>query len=161
MQNYIGLIQGNKIQVEAIAKVPGIDVLFVGPWDLGNNIGRPVIGAFHDDLSAAIERIRKAAAGNGKRSGIYCISAQSAKKYAEQGFHMVRPIFTVVKPRSDNSPLIKTPQDLGGTRCCGSSDIPLRLTENCSRDRDVWHPHANIVELIWIPRALSWPGGGF
>jgi 4-hydroxy-2-oxoheptanedioate aldolase len=48
------------------------------------------MGAFHDDLSAAIERIRKAATDNGKRSGIYCTSAQCAKKYADQGFHMVR-----------------------------------------------------------------------
>lgn len=76
-------------QVEEIAKVPGIDVLFVGPWDLGNNIGRPVLGAFHDDLNAAIERIRKAAVDNGKKTGIYCAGGEFAKKYADQGFHMV------------------------------------------------------------------------
>ncbi|KAH8426016.1 uncharacterized protein LDX57_003757 [Aspergillus melleus] len=76
-------------QVEEIAKVPGIDVFFIGLWDLGNNIGRPVIGAFHDDLSAAIERIRKAAVDNGKRACIYCVGGEVAKKYADQGFHMV------------------------------------------------------------------------
>ncbi|KAK9656327.1 hypothetical protein HCH54_001004 [Aspergillus fumigatus] len=75
--------------VEEIAKVPGIDVLFVGPWDLGNNIGRPVTGAFHEDLEAAIERIRKAAVDNGKRAGIYCVGGAAAKKYADRGFHMV------------------------------------------------------------------------
>lgn len=77
-------------QVEEIAKVPGIDVLFVGPWDLGNNIGRPVLGEFHSDLKAAIERIRKAAVDNGKRAGIYCLGGDSAKMYRDQGFHMVR-----------------------------------------------------------------------
>lgn len=75
--------------MEEIAKIPGIDVLFVGPWDLGNNIGRPVMGEFHDDLNAAIERIRKAAVDYGKKAGIYCVGGAPAKKYAAQGFHMV------------------------------------------------------------------------
>lgn len=79
------------IQVEEIAQVQGVDVLLIGPWDLGNNIGRPVVGAaFHEDLLAAMERIRKAATDNGKKVGVYCTSGESAKKYAEQGFHMVR-----------------------------------------------------------------------
>ena len=76
-------------QVEEIAKVPGVDVLLVGPWDLGNNINKPVLDKFHPDLEAAIERIRKAAVDNGKKSGIYCPNGEFAKRYAEQGFHMV------------------------------------------------------------------------
>ena len=83
----------NQTQVEEIARVPGIDVLFIGPWDLGNNIGRPVLGAFHDDLNAAIDRIFKAAVDNGKRVGIYCTGGEPAKKYADQGFHMVTKTF--------------------------------------------------------------------
>ncbi|KAL1962867.1 hypothetical protein VTN77DRAFT_9142 [Rasamsonia byssochlamydoides] len=82
--------------VEEIAKVPGIDVLFVGPWDLGNNIGRPVQGEFHEDLNAAIERIRKAAVDNGKRAGIYCVGGEAARKYAEQGFHMISVVADAV-----------------------------------------------------------------
>ncbi|GFF86078.1 4-hydroxy-2-oxo-heptane-1,7-dioate aldolase [Aspergillus udagawae] len=82
--------------VEEIAKVPGIDVLFIGPWDLGNNIGRPVMGAFHEDLEAAIERIRKAAVDNGKRAGIYCVGGAAAKKYADQGFHMISVVADAV-----------------------------------------------------------------
>lgn len=65
--------------------------MFIGPWDLGNNIGRPVTGEFHADLSAAVDRIFKAAVNNGKRVGIYCAGGAAAKKYADQGFHMVRP----------------------------------------------------------------------
>ncbi|KAK2811076.1 hypothetical protein FQN50_002411 [Emmonsiellopsis sp. PD_5] len=82
--------------VEEIAKVPGVDVLLIGPWDLGNNLGRPVTGDFHPDLVAAIERIRKAAVDNGKKAGIYCTSGESAKKYAEQGFHMISVCADVV-----------------------------------------------------------------
>ena len=89
-------VKANKRQVEEIAQVPGIDVLFIGPWDLGNNIGRPVLGAFHDDLNAAIDRIFKAAVDHGKRVGIYCTGGEPAKKYADQGFHMVRPSFSSI-----------------------------------------------------------------
>ncbi|KAI1937149.1 hypothetical protein LOZ66_004066 [Ophidiomyces ophidiicola] len=79
-------------KVEEIAKVPGIDVLLVGPFDLGNNIGRPVLGPFHPELVAAIERIRKAAVDNGKRAGIYSPDGEMAKKFANQGFHMISVI---------------------------------------------------------------------
>lgn len=40
-------------------------------------------------MKAAIERIRKAAVDNGKRAGIYCAGGEAAKKYKDQGFHMV------------------------------------------------------------------------
>jgi 4-hydroxy-2-oxoheptanedioate aldolase len=68
--------------------VPGIDVLFVGPWDLGNNIGHPVRGNFDPELSEAISRVQKAAAEAGKKSGIYCPNGDSARKYADDGFQM-------------------------------------------------------------------------
>lgn len=55
------------------------------------------MGAFHDDLSAAIERIRKAAVANGKRAGIYCVGGEAAKKYADQGFHMVWFLFRTLR----------------------------------------------------------------
>ncbi|EFW23152.1 hypothetical protein D8B26_006667 [Coccidioides posadasii str. Silveira] len=75
--------------VEEIARVPGIDVLLVGPYDLGNNIGRPVINELHPELEAAIERIRKAAVDNGKKAGIFSPNGEMAKKFASQGFHMI------------------------------------------------------------------------
>ncbi|EEP81026.1 hypothetical protein UREG_05868 [Uncinocarpus reesii 1704] len=91
--------------VEEIAKVPGIDVLLVGPYDLGNNIGRPVIDGFHPELEAAIERIRKAAVENGKRAGIYSSNGEMAKKFAEQGFHMALHIDMLVSiPCSSTRP---------------------------------------------------------
>lgn len=74
--------------VEEIA--PLVDVVFVGPFDLGNNIGRPIIaGNMHPELNEAIERILKAAVAAGKKCGIYCISGQQAKQYADKGFHMI------------------------------------------------------------------------
>jgi len=76
-------------QVDAIAKVDGIDVLLVGPYDLGNNLGHPVTGDFALELKTAIETIRKAAASAGKKSGIYATSGEQARAYADQGFNMV------------------------------------------------------------------------
>jgi 4-hydroxy-2-oxoheptanedioate aldolase len=76
--------------VDAIAAVPGVDVLFVGPFDLGNNIGHPIIdGKMHENLHAAIANILKAANAAGKKAGIFCTSGEQAKGYADQGFHMI------------------------------------------------------------------------
>lgn len=76
--------------VDAIAKVPGIDVLLVGPYDLGNNIGYPpAVHGFLPELDQAIDRILKAAVDNGKKAAIYCSDGASAKKYADKGFHML------------------------------------------------------------------------
>jgi len=76
--------------VEGIAAVPGIDVLFVGPFDLGNNIGHPIInGVMHDDLHAAIAKVLKAANKSGKKAGIFCTSGEQSHKYAKDGFHMI------------------------------------------------------------------------
>jgi 4-hydroxy-2-oxoheptanedioate aldolase len=76
--------------IDGIAAVPGIDVLFVGPFDLGNNIGHPIInGEMHDDLHAAIAKVLKAANVAGKKAGIFCTSGEQSNKYAQDGFHMI------------------------------------------------------------------------
>jgi 4-hydroxy-2-oxoheptanedioate aldolase len=74
--------------VDAIAAVPGIDVLFVGPFDLGNNIGHPISdGNMHENLHNAIASVLKAANSAGKKAGIFCTSGEQAKGYADHGFH--------------------------------------------------------------------------
>lgn len=76
--------------VDDIAAVPGIDVLFVGPFDLGNNIGQPIVnGVMHESLHAAIDRVLKAAKAAGKKAGIFCTSGEQAKFYADQNFDMI------------------------------------------------------------------------
>lgn len=75
--------------VEEIAAVDGIDVIFIGPYDLGNNIGHPVLGDFDPELYEAIAKILKAARNAGKHSGIYATSGEQARRYADQGFQMI------------------------------------------------------------------------
>ncbi|KAL8295316.1 hypothetical protein RB597_008623 [Gaeumannomyces tritici] len=78
--------------LEAVEEIaPLVDVLFVGPFDLGNNIGHPVIdGKMDPELDAAIDRVRLAAERTGTtRSGIFCTGGEQARRYAEQGFRML------------------------------------------------------------------------
>lgn len=76
--------------VDAIAAVVGVDLLFVGPFDLGNNIGHPIIdGHMHENLHKAIAKIFKAAKAAGKKVGIFCTSGKQSKAYAD----MVLPPF--------------------------------------------------------------------
>ena len=76
--------------VEEIAAVEGVDVLFVGPFDLGNNIGHPIInGKMHSELHQAIAKVLTAAKANGKKAGIFCTSGEQSKAYAEAGFDMI------------------------------------------------------------------------
>lgn len=76
--------------VSEIAAVPGIDVLLIGPYDLGNSIGHPVLKAeFDPELKDAIAAIHKAAQDAGKKTAIFCGDGKTARSYADQGFNMV------------------------------------------------------------------------
>lgn len=71
-------------------------MLFVGPFDLGNNIGHSIDnGTMHDELKEAIAKIQRAAKENKKSSGIYATSGDQAREFADQGFNMVSPPATV------------------------------------------------------------------
>ena len=79
-------------QVDQIAAVDGIDVLFIGPTDLGNMIGHPSVlngGKHAPELDEAIAKINKAAHDAGKYSGVYMGSGEQAKQYAGMGFNMI------------------------------------------------------------------------
>lgn len=65
--------------VEEIA--PLVDVLFIGPFDLGNNIGHPIInGDVKPELKEAIAKILKAAKSAGKKCGMYASSGEEAAR---------------------------------------------------------------------------------
>ncbi|KAJ3528308.1 hypothetical protein NM208_g10261 [Fusarium decemcellulare] len=76
--------------LEEIAAVDGIDVLFVGPFDLGNSIGHPIInGEIKPELRTAIYKILEVSHKAGKKCGVYTGSGERAKEYIEAGFDMV------------------------------------------------------------------------
>ena len=75
--------------VREIAAIPGVDCLLIGPFDLGNNIGRPILGEMHQELKDAIENIKNAAHAEGKKVGIYCNSGEDARGYADRCFDLI------------------------------------------------------------------------
>jgi 2-keto-3-deoxy-L-rhamnonate aldolase RhmA len=74
--------------VGQIAAVPGIDALFVGPYDLSNSMG--LVGQVgHGDVVAAIDKVRMACARMNSAMGIYCSNADQARKEIKAGARMV------------------------------------------------------------------------
>ncbi|ORY44660.1 Pyruvate/Phosphoenolpyruvate kinase-like domain-containing protein [Leucosporidium creatinivorum] len=72
--------------VEEIAAVDGVDVLFVGPFDLAKSMD---IKFGSDEHEAAIARILKATKAAGKVASIFCMSGEQGRKRLAQGFDMV------------------------------------------------------------------------
>lgn len=74
--------------VEAIAAVSGIDVLWVGHFDLTNFLGIP--GEFDNPLYVeAVERIAAAARAHKKGLGFMAASEDWARAYRKLGFNMI------------------------------------------------------------------------
>ncbi|KAF9872456.1 aldolase citrate lyase family protein [Colletotrichum karsti] len=79
--------------VEDIAAVDGVDALFIGPFDLGNNIGYPVDkGVMPPELEAALARVLAAAHNAGKKCGIYCKDGAQAKHFVGKGYDMITSV---------------------------------------------------------------------
>ncbi len=75
-------------EVEAIAATPGIDVLWLGHFDLTNFLGIP--GEFDSPRYLdAVRAIVAAARGHGKGLGFMAADAGWAKRYREFGFNMI------------------------------------------------------------------------
>jgi 4-hydroxy-2-oxoheptanedioate aldolase len=76
--------------VDAIAATPGIDALFVGPYDLSTSLSA---GKAQDinapEVDKAIEAICTAAVKAGKIPGIYCRDAERALAMRKRGFKFI------------------------------------------------------------------------
>ena len=73
--------------VEAIAAVEGIDVLFVGPSDLSITLSDgAVLDPYSKEVEAGLDRIVAAAKKAGKVAGLYCANATRAVEAAKRGF---------------------------------------------------------------------------
>lgn len=102
-------------QCRGIAALDGVDCLLIGPFDLGNNIGHPILEeGLHDELKQAILRIRDAAHGEGKKVGIYCTSGEQAREYAEMGFDMISIAADMIAIPAYFSQTLKVASGAGG-----------------------------------------------
>jgi 4-hydroxy-2-oxoheptanedioate aldolase len=76
--------------MDAIAAVPGLDMLYVGPSDLGLALGREARQNQTDPVvMEAVDRILAAAHRAGLRAGMHCAGAAYARAMVEKGFDLV------------------------------------------------------------------------
>jgi 2-keto-3-deoxy-L-rhamnonate aldolase RhmA len=88
-ENVLGIVQIESIaaldDVEAIAQLPGVDVLFVGPQDLSYALGVPR-QLDTPEFQSALDRVAAAARDAGTIAGILAPSHAAAQAYYERGF---------------------------------------------------------------------------
>lgn len=71
-------------RVDELLEIPQLDVIFVGPSDLSQSMGKP--GQVNDpDIVAVIEDVFKKTLAKGKAVGIYCGTQADIKKYVDLG----------------------------------------------------------------------------
>lgn len=73
---------------DEIACVPGVDVLFVGPWDLSVSARRPG-QTWTPQAREAYAHVRAVASKHGKAAGIHVVDAKQAAELACEGFGYV------------------------------------------------------------------------
>jgi 4-hydroxy-2-oxoheptanedioate aldolase len=76
--------------VEEIAAVPGLDMIYIGPNDLGLSLGREAKSDQTDPVVVeAIDRILAVAKARGVRAGIWCRTVAYSKAMMAKGFDLV------------------------------------------------------------------------
>ncbi|KAI0037159.1 Pyruvate/Phosphoenolpyruvate kinase-like domain-containing protein [Vararia minispora EC-137] len=79
--------------LEQIATVDGVDVLFIGPYDLSLSLGyTPPAPDVHPEVEKVIQRILTVGHQSGKKVAIYCTSGAAAAKRAQEGFDLVNVV---------------------------------------------------------------------
>jgi 2-keto-3-deoxy-L-rhamnonate aldolase RhmA len=74
--------------VEEIAGVDGVDVLWIGQTDLSSSLGIP--GQFdHPDFEAAVDRVVSACRNAGKVAGFMPLSLEEGRRFRDRGFRML------------------------------------------------------------------------
>ena len=74
--------------LDEIAAVPGVDVLWVGHFDLTQSLG--IVGEFHHDgFLNGLRRVVEATRKNGQAAGIQPGSLEQAREWMTIGFNMI------------------------------------------------------------------------
>jgi 4-hydroxy-2-oxoheptanedioate aldolase len=74
--------------VDEIAAIDGVDLLFIGPWDLSFAMG--ILGDFeHGDFVQAVRSTAEAAKRHGKHTGLLLPAGHSVERYHSLGYRMI------------------------------------------------------------------------
>ena len=75
---------------EDIIRVPGIDVIFIGPNDLHNSMGKkPMFDSNDKMFTDAVQHILKTAKKHGVAPGIHVLDADAAQRRLAEGFQFI------------------------------------------------------------------------
>lgn len=72
-------------ELERVAAVPDVDVIFLGPFDLSHSLGIPG-EVDHPKIRDAEKRVVEACEKNEKAAGIFTTGGEAARRRAEEGF---------------------------------------------------------------------------
>lgn len=74
--------------LDEICSVPGVDMVFVGPYDLSSSMGQ--IGKVdYASIKEVVDRVLASTKAHGKLAGIFTKSPEEAKFYRELGFQFI------------------------------------------------------------------------
>lgn len=74
--------------IEAIVRVPGVDAVFIGPYDLSGSLGYPG-EPDHAEVRQAVEHIAQTCRGAGMPLGIFGLAPEDIIPYIRQGFTLI------------------------------------------------------------------------
>ena len=74
--------------IEAIVKVPGIDAVLIGPYDLSASLGK--MGQINDPaVTEAIDHVTDTCLAANIRLGMFGVTADAVKPYVERGYTLI------------------------------------------------------------------------
>ena len=74
--------------IDAIARVPGVDAVLIGPYDLSASLGHP--GELtHPEFQDAVERITRACQAVSMPLGIFGMNAAAVRPYIARGYRLI------------------------------------------------------------------------
>jgi 2-dehydro-3-deoxyglucarate aldolase len=74
--------------IDSIVRVPGVDAIFIGPYDLSSSLGKPgaVTGP---EVTGAIAAVRESCLSAGVRLGVFGVDALAVRPFVEQAFTLI------------------------------------------------------------------------
>ena len=101
--------------LEAIAAVPGVDILWVGHFDLTQSMG--IVAQFqHPDFLAALARVPNVARQHGKSAGIQPGSREQAAEWMKLGYNVISYGSDIAVYRSALAGAVAAVRDLEAAR---------------------------------------------
>lgn len=115
--------------INALAAVPGVDVLFVGPFDLSISLGLPG-QTWSEELRDAYRSVLRAATAEGKAAGIHLTAVDQTLAVRDEGFRMLSlssDIDLLVDQAASNAEALRAGAD---TDRSGRESVPPRSTRS-------------------------------